>query len=126
MPVRKLSELDWKPLERSSALVPHPRPSWYDDSVRFRARECVRLAAQQTEVQSLADWLIKDERGTWELEAMRLLLRTNEDAVASKIGRLGLSESQVNECIANRLLLLGIEAILTNSGRTVTPPARVG
>ena len=111
-PPKRLSDVDRKPAAQPSALIPHARPAWYDHALAPRARECVRLAARGSSVPSVADWLTKDERGTWELEAMELLLKTRQEPLASKVRERGLSDDAVNLAVAERLGLLATEATL--------------
>lgn len=111
-PPRRLSDVDRKPAVQPSALIPHARPAWYDPSLAPRARDCVRLAARDSGIPSVADWLTKDERGTWELEAMELLLKTRSEPIASKVRAQGLTDDDVNLAVATRLGLLATEATL--------------
>lgn len=115
MMTRKLSDLDWRPVVQPSTLAPCAMPPWYEHALAARARECVRLAAGEIEIESVADWLIKDERGAWELEAMRLLLKTRNEPLASKVREQSLSDETVNIAVAERIAWLAVEATLRDA-----------
>lgn len=92
------------------------RPADYREDLAARARECVRLAAALTETESLADWFLRDERGVWEVESMRLLVLC-ETEKADAIAALGWSNDRVNEQVANALVLLGLRAMICAEAR---------
>jgi hypothetical protein len=72
-----------------------------------RAREIVRLAAEQVKDPSTRYWLLADERGTFEKAARKYLEET-----ADKARALGMTNEKVNEEIAVMLALSAIEAFL--------------
>ncbi len=79
-----------------------------------RAREIVRLAAEQVKDPSTRYWLLADERGTFEKAARKYLEET-----ADKARALGMPNEKVNEEIAVMLALSAVEAFLkrTRKGR---------
>lgn len=105
-----------EPPAAPSALGAVPRPEGYRGDLVPRARECVKLAATMTETAYLASWFRQDERGVWEAEALRLLVRCETDK-AEAIAALGLTPERVNEQVANALILLGLEALILNEKR---------
>ena len=72
-----------------------------------RAREIVRLAAEQVKDPSTRYWLLADERGTFEKAARKYLEET-----ADKARALRMTNEKVNEEIAVMLALSAIEAFL--------------
>lgn len=72
-----------------------------------RAREIVRLAAEQVKDPSTRYWLLADERGTFEKAARKYLEET-----ADKARALGMPNAKVNEEIAVMLALSAVEAFL--------------
>lgn len=72
-----------------------------------RAREIVRLAAEQVKDPSTRYWLLADERGIFEKAARKYLEET-----ADKARTLGMSNEKVNEEIAVMLALSAAEAFL--------------
>jgi hypothetical protein len=72
-----------------------------------RAREIVRLAAEQIKDPSARYWLLADERGTFEKAARKYLEET-----ADKARTLGMTNEKVNEEIAVMLALSAVEAFL--------------
>jgi hypothetical protein len=75
-----------------------------------RARRIVRLAAKQVKNPSTKSWLLADERGTWERNALDYLAKT-----ADKARELGLSDERVDEEIAYKLGYLALQASLENA-----------
>ncbi len=65
-----------------------------------RARKIVRLAASRVKDSSTRDWLLADERGTWEKRAQEYL-----DKTAAKAVELGMSAARVDDEIATVLSL---------------------
>lgn len=72
-----------------------------------RAREIVRLAAEQVKDPSTRYWLLADERGTFEKAARKYLEET-----ADKARSLGMPNEKVNEEIAVLIALSAVEAFL--------------
>jgi hypothetical protein len=72
-----------------------------------RAREIVRLAAEQVKDPSTRYWLLADERGTFEKAAWKYLEET-----ADKARALGMTNEKVNAEIAVMLALSAVEAFL--------------
>lgn len=72
-----------------------------------RAREIVRLAAEQVKDPSTRYWLLADERGTFEKAARKYL-----EEAADKARSSGMSNAKVNEEIAVMLALSAVEAFL--------------
>lgn len=72
-----------------------------------RAREIIRLAAEQVKDPSTRYWLLADERGTFEKAARKYLEET-----ADKARALGMPNEKVNEEIAVMLALSAVEAFL--------------
>jgi len=100
----------------------HPRhhathhASRYDPFVHVRgvrAREIVRLAAEQVQDPSTRYWLLADERGTFEKAATRYL-----EQVTDRAKELRMSNEKVNEEIAVMIALSAVEAFLKKHRRT--------
>jgi len=100
-------------VERTETSTHHAtrKASHEDDPVGHargvRAREIVRLAAEQVKDPSTRYWLLADERGTFEKAARKYLEET-----ADKARALGMSNAKVNEEIAVMLALSAVEAFL--------------
>ena len=90
-----------------------------DDFLYNRAREIVRLAADQVKNPSTKSWFLADERGTWEKSAREYLEKT-----ADRARDLGMSEDQVNEEIANHLGYLALTAALEHATKNPTKKGR--
>ena len=86
---------------------PYGTPGSLEHVRGVRAREIVRLAAEQVKDPSTRFWLLADERGTFEKAARKYL----EDT-ADKARALGMSNAKVNEEIAVMLALSAVEAFL--------------
>lgn len=77
--------------------VPHARG--------VRAREIVRLAAEQVNDPSTRYWLLADDRGTFEKAAKKYL-----DQVANRAQELRMSNDKVNAEVATMIALSAFEA----------------
>lgn len=77
--------------------VPHARG--------VRAREIVRLAAEQVKDPSTRYWLLADDRGTFEKAAKQYL-----DQTAGRAQELRMSNDKVNAEIATMISLSAVEA----------------
>lgn len=74
-----------------------------------RCRKIVKLAAKKSgKFPSIKHWFEFDEKGVWELEADRLLEVTKTKAI-----EMGLTESQVDDQLAEGLKLMALEAELS-------------
>lgn len=78
-----------------------------------RAREIVRLAAEQVKDPSTRYWLLADERGTFEKAARQYLEQT-----ADRAKELRLPNEKVNEEIATMIALSALEAFLKKQRRS--------
>lgn len=74
---------------------------------RQRAREIVKAAAASVSTPIAKDWLVKDERGSWERFASDYLEKTRANAEA-----LGMTANQVDNEIATMIALHAVEAVL--------------
>ena len=63
-----------------------------------RAREIVRLAAQEVEAPGARSWLLSDERGVWARLAHDLLKKVSDLPEAA-----GLPDREVNEILATHI-----------------------
>ena len=86
---------------------PYGTPGSLEHVRGVRAREIVRLAAEQVKDPSTRFWLLADERGTFEKAARKYLEET-----ADKARALGMPNEKVNEEIAVMLALSAVEAFL--------------
>lgn len=77
-----------------------------------RAREIVRLAAEQVQDPSTKYWLLADERGTFEKAATKYLEQT-----ADRAKLIRLSNDKVNEEIAVMIALSAVDAFLKKHRR---------
>lgn len=92
---------------KKSAEQPYGTPGSLEHVRGVRAREIVRLAAEQVKDPSTRHWLLADERGTFEKAAQKYLEET-----ADKARALGMSNEKVNAEIAVLLALSAVEAFL--------------
>ena len=93
--------------KKRAATHPYESPGSLSHVRGVRAREIVRLAAEQVKDPSTRFWLLADERGTFEKAARKYLEET-----ADKARALGMSNDKVNEEIAVMLALSAVEAFL--------------
>ena len=63
-----------------------------------RAREIVRLAAQEVEAPGAKSWLLSDERGVWARLAHDLLKKVSDLPAAA-----GISHKEVDDILATHL-----------------------
>jgi len=70
-----------------------------------RIKAIRQIAYRKAKDPFLKQWLVDDPKGTWWKQAEELL-----DESAEKAAKLGLSEDQVNQEVANVLLVLGLQA----------------
>jgi hypothetical protein len=75
-----------------------------------RPRRIVKMAAEQMQSSEGKDWLLRDERGTWEKEAARLI-----DQVKEKAEQHGLSDSEVDEQIATYLSIMVLQTLINDA-----------
>ena len=80
-------------------------PEGYDNGVTMsRARDVVKLAATKTEVEYVREWLTRDERGTWERDAERLLALGAERAPNMPV-------EELNDAAAIELVFTALTAL---------------
>lgn len=72
------------------------------------------MAASRAKAPAAREWLRADERGIWETTAASLLERT-----AAKAAELCMSPGQVDEEIADRLVLDALEALIEHQKKVV-------
>ena len=79
------------------------------ETIQMRARRIVKLAATKTTVEYLRTWFLRDERGGWEKDAIRLI-----DTSAARATELKLTDDEVDEQCALMLVYLGLSALEKN------------
>lgn len=86
----------------------------YVDTIE-RARAIVKLAAEGAP-SSVKPWLTLDEFGSWEKSAQALLERVNEPEVLASLTKRGITtEADVNQMLANELVLAALQAALADA-----------
>lgn len=76
-----------------------------------RARTIVKLAASKTKIPMAKSWLTKDEKGTFEVMALDLLLRLETPEKQAIIKSNNLSDEDINEQTAIVLLVEVLNSI---------------
>lgn len=81
-------------------------------------REVVRKASEGVEDSMAKDWLWKDERGTWEMNAREIL---EMPGLEEKAQAAGLGREDVIEEAATVLRLRALEAVLSRRKKAQNP-----
>lgn len=79
-----------------------------------RVRAIMQLAGEGAP-SSVGAWLKRDEFGGWERAALALLAKTREPAIALRIKQEGLSDADINQHLANELVLAALTATLADA-----------
>ena len=79
-----------------------------------RARGIVQLAVLDAP-SSVREWLKRDEFGTWEQAARKLVAKLDDPEIAAKVQARGATPEEVDQQLAHELVLAALTAALADA-----------